>query len=83
VRLERAVRRLAENRIALSDRVSGLDADIEKRNARIRELEAELRESARLREEVAKRIDDLMARLDQIEADVLAEPVPVAIGRGK
>lgn len=83
MRLERAVRRLAENRIALSDRVAGLDADIEKRNARIRELEAELRESARLREEVAKRIDDLMARLDQIEADVLAEPVPVAIGRGK
>ena len=83
MRLERAVRRLAENRIALSDRVSGLDADIEKRNARIRELEAELRESARLREEVAKRIDDLMARLDPIEADVLAEPVPVAIGRGK
>ena len=63
--------------------MAGLDLEIEKRNARIRDLESELRESTRLREEVAKRIDGLMARLDEIETEVLAEPVPVAIGRGK
>jgi len=83
LRLERAVAKLVEDRALLVDRVGRLRSEVDERDARVHDLESELESSRKQREEVAGRIDALIARLDEIESEVMAEPVPTAAVQGK
>jgi len=83
LRLERAVAKLAEDRALLVDRIGRLRGEVDKRDVRVRDLESELKRSREQREEAAERIDALIARLDEIESEVMAEPLPTAAVRGK
>ena len=83
LRLERAVAKLVEDRAVLLDRIGRLRNEVDEREARVQDLESELDRSRKQREEAAGRIDALIARLDEIESEVLAEPLPAAAVQGK
>lgn len=75
--------KLAEDRELMLEQMQRLRNEIEERDRRARDLEAELGESRRRRADAVKRIDGLISRLDEIESEVIAAPHPTAAARGK
>ena len=74
-RLERAVGALAAQHEALRKEVRALRGDVGERNQRIRVLEAQLLEANQRRQDTCKRVDELIAQLDQLDAQLAsAEP---------
>jgi chromosome segregation ATPase len=74
-RLERAVGALAAQNEALKSEVRALRGDLGERNQRIRVLEAQLLEANQRRQDSCKRVDELIAQLDQLDAQFAnAEP---------
>jgi len=74
-RLERAVGVLAAQHETLRTEVSALRGDLGERNQRIRVLEAQLLEANQRRQDTCKRVDELIAQLDQLDAQLAsAEP---------
>ena len=74
-RLERAVRALVAQQEALRKELRALRGDLGERNHRIRALETQLLEANQRRQDTCKRIDELIAQLDQLDAQLAsAEP---------
>jgi chromosome segregation ATPase len=74
-RLERAVRTLVSQQEALRRELRVLRSDLGERNHRIRTLETQLIEANQRRQDTGKRIDELIAQLDQLDAQLAtAEP---------
>jgi chromosome segregation ATPase len=74
-RLERAVRALVAQQDVLHKEVCALRDDLGERNHRIRVLETQLLEANQRRQDTSKRIDELIAQLDQLDAQLeSAEP---------
>ena len=69
-RLERAVTELVQARRRQQDELVSLRRRLEERNGRIRSLEEEILEANQRRQDVAKRIDELMAQLDHLDAQL-------------
>lgn len=69
-RLERAVRALVSRQEALRNEVRALRGDLGERNHRIRVLETQLLEANQRRQDTGKRIDELIAQLDQLDAQL-------------
>ena len=83
LRLERAVAKLVEDHERfLQDRES-LRKELAQRDQRVREFEQELVQSGQRRMDAVKRIDALVARLDEIESEVMSDAAPVVAARGK
>lgn len=72
-RLEAAVKTLAESRGELLAETEKLRALLEEQTQRIQILDERLLESNQRRQDAIKRIDDLVARLDQIDAEFASE----------
>jgi chromosome segregation ATPase len=73
--LERAVRALVAQQEILQKEVCALRDDLGERNHRIRALEVQLLEANQRRQDTSKRIDELIAQLDQLDAQLAsAEP---------
>lgn len=83
LRLERAVTKLVEDRIHLSEKIRALRAEVDQRDVRMREIEAEMGRSAKRRDKAVKKVDALIARLDEIESEVMAEPLSATAVQGK
>jgi chromosome segregation ATPase len=73
-RLERAVGALAAQHEALRREVTSLRDELGERNQRIRGLEAQLFELNQRRQDTIKRVDELIAQLDQLDAQLPMEP---------
>jgi chromosome segregation ATPase len=71
-RLERAVHALVDRQRALGLSELSARRDLETSDRRIRVLEEEVRDLNQQRCDVAKRIDDLVAQIERLEADLLA-----------
>lgn len=69
-RLELAVGTLVSQHEALRKEVRRLRADLGERNHRIRGLEAQLLDANQRRQDTSKRIDELIAQLDQLDAQL-------------
>jgi chromosome segregation ATPase len=69
-RLERAVGALTSQHEALRNEVRALRGDLGERNQRIRALEAQLLEANQRRQDTCKRVDELIAQLDQLDAQL-------------
>ena len=76
-RLESAVTQLVDQHARMRDEKADLEARLEARESRIRELEAELEESRMRRQRASQRLDALIAALDQLDGEALA-----AVGDG-
>jgi predicted RNase H-like nuclease (RuvC/YqgF family) len=72
-RLERAVEALAKAHRRLRDENSTLRRKVEEKGRRIRALEGRLLEANQRRQDVAKRIDELIAQVNHLDAQ-LAQP---------
>ena len=57
---------------ALRNEVRALRGDLGERNQRIRVLEAQLLEANQRRQDTCKRVDELIAQLDQLDAQLAA-----------
>ena len=55
---------------ALRNEVRALRGDLGERNQRIRALEAQLLEANQRRQDTCKRVDELIAQLDQLDAQL-------------
>jgi chromosome segregation ATPase len=74
-RLERAVRALVSQQEVLREELRSLRGDLGERDQRIRALETQLIEANHRRQDTGKRIDELIAQLDQLDAQLAsAEP---------
>lgn len=69
-RLERAIRSLADQQEAYRAELRELRKQIAERDQRVRNLEAQLIDSNHRRQDTGKRIDDLIAQLDQLDAQL-------------
>jgi len=69
-RLERAVSALAAQHEVLRKEARALRDDLGERNRRIRVLEAQLLEANQRRQDTCKRVDELIAQLDQLDAQL-------------
>ena len=69
-RLERAVRTLVAQQEVLRKELSTLRGNLGERNHRIRTLETQLLEANQRRQDTSKRIDELIAQLDQLDAQL-------------
>jgi chromosome segregation ATPase len=69
-RLEALVRKLVERQRTLASSQKQLRERVAQRDARIKLLDAQLVESNQRRRDAAKRIDELIAQLDRVEAEV-------------
>jgi septal ring factor EnvC (AmiA/AmiB activator) len=67
-RLDRLVRSLVEKYRVLQTENSSLRAELDERDSRIRSLDDQILEMNQNRQDAAKRIDDLIAQLDQLDA---------------
>lgn len=83
VRLERAVVKLVEVQERLRAERKGFEAELERRDQRVRELEEALLDSGQRRQDAKKAIEGLIERLNQIESEVMSDAVPTAVARGK
>nr|ADI22022.1 hypothetical protein [uncultured myxobacterium HF0200_01L06] len=83
LRLERAVAKLVEEHERLLLDQTKLRNELAERDQRVAQFEKELLEAGQRRVDAAKRIDALIARLDEIESEVMAEATPVVAARGK
>lgn len=73
-RLEAAVRDLSDRFLAQRDENLKLRGEIEGRDRRLEEVEAELRRMQQSRREIAQRIDDLIDQISQLEARLSSQP---------
>jgi len=69
-RLERAVDALAEAHRRLRSENAGLRRKVEEKARQIRTLEERMLEANQKRQDVAKRIDELVAQLDHLDAQL-------------
>jgi septal ring factor EnvC (AmiA/AmiB activator) len=69
-RLQRAVEALAEAYRRLRDENAGLRRKVEERTRRIHALEEQILEANQKRQDVTKRIDELVAQLDHLDAQL-------------
>ena len=69
-RLERAVEALAEAHRRLRSENAGLRRKVEEKARQIRTLEERMLEANQKRQDVAKRIDELVAQLDHLDAQL-------------
>lgn len=69
-RLEALVRALVDRHRALEDERQQLRAGLKERDSRIKALDVQLVDMNQTRRDAAKRIDELIAQLDQVEAEV-------------
>jgi len=70
-RLERAIRALVESHDRLSQENAGLRTALGEGGQRIRALDSELIAANQRRQDAYKRIDELIAHLDQLDAQLL------------
>ena len=68
-RLERAISALVESHRRLDEENESLRKSLDAQNRRIRALDAELLQSNQRRQDAIKRIDELIAHLDQLDAE--------------
>lgn len=71
-RLERAIGALVEENARLRGEVASLRHGIDQKAARVSSLEGELLEANQRRQDVAKRIDELIAQMDALDAQLAA-----------
>jgi chromosome segregation ATPase len=71
-RLERVVRALVDQQGSLSTEVLELRGLLGERDQQIRGLEAQLIEANQRRQDTGKRIDELIAQLEQLDAQLAA-----------
>ena len=83
LRLERAVAKLVEDHERLLLDQDSLRKELAQRDQRVREFEQELLQAEQRRIDAVKRIDALIARLDEIESEVMSETPPAVAARGK
>ncbi len=69
-RLERTVAALAEEHRCQREQTAALRRKVEEKTRRIRSLEGQLLEANQRRQDVAKRIDEMIAQLDHLEAQL-------------
>jgi chromosome segregation ATPase len=69
-RLDELVRDLVDRHVRLRREHSALRKTLADRDARLRTLDANLREANQCRQDAVKRIDDLIAQLERVEADL-------------
>ena len=69
-RLEVAIRALAERCKGLEEECAALQEQLSKREGRVNALEAELIGANQLRQDVGKRIDELIAQIDLLDAQL-------------
>ena len=69
-RLERTVTALAEEHRRQREQGAALRRKVEEKTRRIRSLEGQLLEANQRRQDVAKRIDEMIAQLDHLEAQL-------------
>jgi septal ring factor EnvC (AmiA/AmiB activator) len=75
-RLEAAVRALSDRFLAQRDEAAKLRGEIEVRDRRVEELEAEVRRLQQSRRDVARRIDELIEQIGQLEGRLAGQPEP-------
>lgn len=73
-RLERALTALIEQNGQLRDERNGLRQDLQRSMARVATLEGQLLDANQRRKDVAKRIDELIAQIDQLDAQLALAP---------
>jgi septal ring factor EnvC (AmiA/AmiB activator) len=69
-RLEALVRELIERHRALATERAELRERLAQRDARLKSLDAQLVESNQTRRDAAKRVDELIAQLERVQAEV-------------
>ena len=69
-RLERAIATLSDAHRRVRDENAALRRKIEERSRRVRALEERLIEANQQRQDVAKRVDELIAQLDHLDAQL-------------
>ena len=69
-RLERAVVALVERQRRLLEQNASLLRSLEERDRRLADLDDQLEHARQLREDVGKRIDELIAQIDQLDAQL-------------
>lgn len=69
-RLERAVGALADAHERQCEQASALRRKVEEKTRRIRSLEGQLLEANQRRQDVAKRMDEMIAQLDHLDAQL-------------
>lgn len=73
-RLERAFSALIAQNETLRRERDGLRQDLQRSTTRIAALEGQLLDANQRRKDVAKRIDELIAQIDQLDAQLAAAP---------
>ena len=73
-RLEAAVRDLSDRFLSQRDEATKLRGEIEARDHRVEELEAEVRRLQQSRRDVARRIDALIEQIGQLEGRLSTQP---------
>lgn len=73
-RLEAAVRDLSDRYLSQRDEATKLRGEIEARDHRVEELEAEVRRLQQSRRDVARRIDALIEQIGQLEGRLSTQP---------
>ena len=71
-RLERAIGALVEENARLREESATLRRSLERESGRVGALEGELLEANQRRQDVAKRIDELIAQMDALDAQLAA-----------
>ncbi len=69
-RLERSVAALAEEHRRQREQGAALRRKVEEKTRRIRSLEGQLLEANQRRQDVTKRIDEMIAQLDHLDAQI-------------
>ena len=69
-RLERAILALVEDHARLREERAAMRRSLEERSARITRLEGELLEANQRRQDVAKKLDELIAQMDALDAQL-------------
>ena len=75
-RLERAVSALVAQQERLQEEARDLRRQVSERNDRVRQLEAQLLEANQRRQDTGKQLDELIAQLDQLDAQLAASESP-------
>jgi CII-binding regulator of phage lambda lysogenization HflD len=73
-RLERAVSGLIALTQKLRKEKAALQREVQQQAARVATLEGQLLEANQKRQDVGKRIDELIAQIDQLDAQLEADP---------
>lgn len=76
-RLERAISALVDENVRLRGEAARLRQGLDEKGERIRTLEVQVREANQRRQDVIKRVDELIAQMDALDAQLAqAEPNP-------